>query len=204
MIIKYLIVSVIAYLLGNFATAYLVSKAAGKIDIRNHGSGNAGSTNVLRVLGVKAAVVVFIGDVLKGVAAVLIGRYLAGSYGELLAGIFVVAGHNWPILLGGKGGKGIATTIGAVIPMDPLMVLIIVITGVIIITLTRYVSLASIAGVVIFPIAMIITHKPIEYIIFSFILSAMAVFKHRTNIDRLVKGRESKIGLKKKPEQEEI
>lgn len=201
---KYLIVCVIAYLLGNFATAYLVSKFAGKIDIRQHGSGNAGSTNVLRVLGVKAAVVVFIGDVLKGVAAVMIGRYLAGSYGELLAGIFVVAGHNWPVLLGGKGGKGIATTIGVVIPIDPLMVLIIVITGVIIITVTRYVSLASIAGVVIFPIAMIITHKPVEYIIFSLILSAMAVFKHRSNIDRLLKGRESKIGLKKKPEQEEI
>ena len=201
---KYLIVSVIAYLLGNFATAYLVSRAAGKIDIRKHGSGNAGSTNVLRVLGVKAAVVVFIGDVLKGVVAVLIGRYLAGSYGVLLAGVFVVAGHNWPVLLGGKGGKGIATTIGVVIAIDPLMVLAIVITGVIIIVVTRYVSLASISGVIIFPMAMIITQKPIEYIVFSLILSAMAIFKHRANIERLFKGKESKIGQKKKPEQEGI
>lgn len=197
---KYVIVSVIAYLLGNFATAYLVSKAVGKIDIRKHGSGNAGSTNVLRVLGVKAAVVVFIGDVLKGVAAVLLGRYLAGNYGEILAGIFVVAGHNWPMLLGGKGGKGIATTIGLMIPIDPLMVLLIVVTGIIIIAVTRYVSLASIAGVVIFPIAMIITQKPVEYIIFSLILSAMGVFKHRSNVDRLIKGRESKFGQKKKPD----
>lgn len=197
---KYLIVSVIAYLLGNISTAYLVSKAAGNIDIRKHGSGNAGSTNVLRVLGVKAAIVVFIGDALKGVAAILIGRYLAGSYGELLAGIFVVVGHNWPILLGGKGGKGIATTIGIMIPIDPLMVLAIVIIGIIIIIVTRYVSLASISGVVIFPIAMIITHKPFEYIIFSLILSAMAIFKHRSNIGRLVKGKESKIGQKKKPD----
>ncbi|KUO72259.1 MAG: acyl-phosphate glycerol 3-phosphate acyltransferase [Clostridia bacterium BRH_c25] len=201
---KYLLASIIAYLLGNFATAYLVSRAAGKIDIRKHGSGNAGSTNVLRVLGVKAAVLVFVGDVLKGVAAVLIGRYLAGSYGELLAGIFVVIGHNWPMVLKGKGGKGIATTIGLMLPIDPLMVVLIVITGIIIIAVTKYVSLASVAGVVIFPIAMIITHKPMEYIIFSLVLSAMAVFKHRSNIVRLAKGKESKLGHKTKPEQEVI
>jgi len=195
---NYVIVGVIAYLLGNFSTAYLVSKAFGDIDIRKHGSGNAGSTNVLRVLGVKAAVLVLLGDALKGVAAVLIGRYLAGSYGEIIAGIAVVAGHNWPMLLGGKGGKGIATTIGLMLPIDPVMVLYIVAVGVAIIAVTRYVSLASITGVVIFPIAMIATHKPLEYIIFSIVLSAMAIFKHRSNIGRLLSGKESKIGLKKK------
>jgi glycerol-3-phosphate acyltransferase PlsY len=204
MLIKYVLVSVIAYLLGNFATAYLVSKAAGKIDIREHGSGNAGSTNVLRVLGAKAAAFVFLGDVLKGVAAVMIGRYLGGSYGELLAGIFVVAGHNWPILLGCKGGKGIATTIGAMIPIDPLIVGLIVIMGITIIAVTRYVSLASVAGVVIFPIGMIVTQKPIEYIIFSLLLSSMAIYKHRANIGRLVKGNESKLGRKMKSKQEGI
>lgn len=196
---KYLLVSVIAYLLGNFATAYVVAKAAGKIDIRKFGSGNAGSTNVLRVLGVKAAILVFAGDVLKGVAAVLIGRYLAGSNGALLAGILVVIGHNWPIVLGGKGGKGIATTIGVMLAIDPLIVLFIVIIGVIIIAVTRYVSLASVTGVIIFPISMIVTKKPLEYIIFSLILSGMALFKHRSNIGRLISGTESKIGLKKKP-----
>ncbi len=197
---NYILVCVIAYLLGNFATAYLVSKAAGKIDIRNYGSGNAGSTNVLRVLGAKPAAIAFLGDVLKGVAAVMIGRYLAGSNGELLAGIFAVIGHNWPIVLGGKGGKGIATTIGVMLPIDPLIVVFIIIAGVIIITTTKYVSLASVSGVLIFPIAMIITQKPLEYIIFSLILSAMAVYRHRSNIGRLLKGTESKIGQKKKPE----
>ncbi|HWR62190.1 MAG TPA: glycerol-3-phosphate 1-O-acyltransferase PlsY [Clostridia bacterium] len=195
---NYVIVGVISYLLGNFSTALLVSKAFGKIDIRKHGSGNAGSTNVLRVLGVKAAVLVFAGDALKGVAAVLIGRYLAGSYGEIIAGISVVAGHNWPLLLGGKGGKGIATTIGLMLPIDPLMVIWILAAGIAIIAVTRYVSLASITGVVIFPVAMIATHKPFEYILFSLILSAMAIFKHRSNIGRLLSGKESKIGLKKK------
>ena len=124
--IKYVLVSVIAYLLGNFSTSYLISRAAGKIDIRKYGSGNAGSTNVLRVLGVKAAAVAFLGDLLKGTAAVLIGKQLGGSYGEIVAGISVVLGHNWPVFLKFKGGKGIATTIGLMIPIDPIMVLLIV------------------------------------------------------------------------------
>ena len=182
--------------------AYLISRAFGKIDIREHGSGNSGSTNVFRVLGAKPAVIVFLGDVLKGTAAVLIGRYLGGSYGEILAGIFVVVGHNWPILLGGKGGKGIATTIGLMLPIDPLMVVLIFIVGVIVIITTRYVSLASIVGVTIYPIAMIITQKPLEYIIFSLVLSSVAIFKHRSNIERLIKGTESKFGQKKITEQE--
>lgn len=200
MLIKYVLVSVIAYLLGNFATAYLVSKAAGKIDIRNYGSGNAGSTNVLRVLGAKPAAIAFLGDVLKGTAAVIIGGYIAGSYGEIIAGIFVIIGHNWPIVLNFKGGKGVATTIGLMLPIDPIMVLLILITGVIVISITRYVSLGSVTGVTIYPIAMIATHKPIEYIIFSLILSALAIIRHRANIARLIKGTESKIGLKPKSE----
>lgn len=200
MFIKYVFVSVIAYLLGNIAFAYLVSKAAAKIDIRKYGSGNAGSTNVLRVLGAKPAAIVFLGDVLKGVAAVLIGGYIGGNYGEILAGIFVVIGHNWPIVLGGKGGKGIATTIGLMLPIDPIMVLYIVITGVIIILFTRYVSLGSLLGMMIYPVAMIMTHKPVEYIIFSLFLSAMAIFRHRANIGRLIKGTESKLSFKPKTE----
>lgn len=200
MLIKYVLVSVIAYFLGNFATAYLVSKAAGKIDIREYGSGNAGSTNVLRVLGAKPAALAFLGDALKGSAAVLIGGYIGGSYGEIIAGIFVIIGHNWPIVLNFKGGKGIATTIGLMMPIDPIMVILIVITGVTIILTTRYVSLGSIVGMSIYPIAMIITHKPTEYIIFSLVLTAIAIFRHRTNIKRLIKGTESKLGLKPKSE----
>lgn len=194
---KYVLVSIIAYLLGNVATSYIVSKVFGKIDIREYGSGNAGSTNVLRVLGAKAAVIAFSGDVLKGTAAVLIGRYIGGSYGEILAGIFVIAGHNWPVFLGGKGGKGIATTIGLMLPIDPLMVVLILIVGIIVIITTRYVSLASITGVTIYPIAMIVTKKPAEYIAFSLILSAIAIYRHRANINRLLKGTESKFGQKK-------
>lgn len=199
---RYVLVSLIAYLLGNIASAYLISKAMGKIDIRNYGSGNSGSTNVLRVLGAKPAAIAFLGDMLKGTAAVLIGGYIGGGYGEILAGIFVIIGHNWPIFLGGKGGKGIATTIGLMLPIDPLMVVIIFTVGIIVIITTRYVSLASVLGVTIYPIAMIITQKPMEYIIFSLILSTIAIYRHRANIARLLKGTESKIGEKKITEQE--
>ncbi|MGE5629981.1 MAG: glycerol-3-phosphate 1-O-acyltransferase PlsY [Caulobacteraceae bacterium] len=198
MLLKLVFVSAISYLLGNFATSYIVTRAFAKIDIREYGSGNAGSTNVLRVLGAKPAAIAFIGDVLKGVAAVLIGRYIAGSYGEILAGIFVVIGHDWPIVLNYKGGKGVATTIGVMIPINPLMVVGIVMAGVIVIVATRYVSLASVCGMLVFPATMIALRKPAEYIIFSLVLSAMAIYKHRSNIKRLISGTESKIGHKVK------
>ncbi len=195
---KYVLISVIAYVIGNFASSYLISKAVGNIDIRKYGSGNAGSTNVLRVLGAKPAILAFLGDVLKGTVAVLIGRYIGGSYGEILAGIFVVIGHDWPIFLKFKGGKGIATTVGLMVPIDPLMVAIIVPSAIALMYITGYVSLGSVLGILVYPIAMIATKKPIEYILFSIFLSAIAIFKHRSNIKRLFNGTESKFGQKKK------
>jgi acyl phosphate:glycerol-3-phosphate acyltransferase len=199
-IIRYVLVSVIAYFLGNFATSYIVSMRSAHIDIRKHGSGNAGATNVLRVLGAKAAAVTFIGDALKGVIAVLIGRYIAGSNGALIAGLFVVVGHNWPVTLGFKGGKGVATTIGSMLAINPLLVSIVFAVGIIVLITTKYVSLASIIGMVIFPIVMIVFKQGPEYIIFSIILAMLAIFKHRTNIVRLLNGTESKLGKKTKAE----
>lgn len=199
-LLRYVLVSVIAYFLGNFATSYIVSKRAAHIDIRKHGSGNAGATNVLRVLGAKAAALTFIGDALKGIVAVLIGRYVAGSNGAILAGLFVVVGHNWPATLGFKGGKGVATTIGSMLAINPLLVLIVFTVGVIVLITSKYVSLASITGMVIFPITMILFKQSPEYIVFSFILAMLAIFKHRKNIVRLLNGTESKIGQKTKAE----
>ncbi|MDF2841116.1 MAG: hypothetical protein K0Q99_1888 [Clostridia bacterium] len=199
-LLKYVLVSVIAYFLGNFATSYIVSMRSAHIDIRKHGSGNAGATNVLRVLGAKAAAVTFIGDALKGVIAVLIGRYIAGSNGALLAGLFVVVGHNWPVTLGFKGGKGVATTIGSMLAINPLLVSIVFVVGVIVLITTKYVSLASIIGMVIFPIVMIVFKQGIEYVAFSVVIAMLAIFKHRTNIVRLLNGTESKIGKKAKAE----
>ena len=200
MVWKYIITCVIAYLIGNFATSYLVSKKAANIDIRKYGSGNAGATNVLRVLGLKHGLITFAGDALKAVVAVLIGSIIAGENGKLLAGLFVVIGHNWPAALGFKGGKGIAATIGSMAATVPLVALIVIPTGVLILVVTKYVSLASVLGIIMFPIVIVIMSMPMNYIMLSTILCIIAIFKHRANIVRLIKGTESKIGQKVKPE----
>ncbi|MDD4834073.1 MAG: glycerol-3-phosphate 1-O-acyltransferase PlsY [Lutispora sp.] len=198
MTIKIIIISVLSYFLGNISVSFLIARYAGGIDIRKHGSGNAGATNVFRTLGAKAGLTAFIGDALKGVFAVLIGKLIGEEDGQIAAGIFVVIGHNWPMLLGFKGGKGIATTIGVMIAINPYIVAAIVPIGLVIIFITKYVSLASITGMVIFPITMLLIKQPMKLVLFSFLLSAMALYKHKSNIKKLMTGTESKLGNKNK------
>lgn len=193
---KIIIVSVLSYIIGNISASYLIAKYAAGIDIRKYGSGNAGATNVLRTLGKKAGVAAFLGDALKGVIAVVLGRLIAGEDGQIFAGLFVVIGHNWPIFLNFKGGKGIATTIGVMTAINPYIVAAIVPIGIVIIIITKYVSLASIMGMIIFPITMLFTHQQVKLVLFSFILSIMALYRHRTNIKKLMEGTESKLGQK--------
>ncbi|HCJ57752.1 glycerol-3-phosphate 1-O-acyltransferase PlsY [Lutispora sp.] len=193
-----MIISIISYFLGNISASYLIAKYKGGIDIRKHGSGNAGATNVLRTLGAKAGLLAFAGDALKGILAVILGKLIGGEDGQIAAGIFVVIGHNWPILLGFKGGKGIATTIGVMIAINPYIVAAIVPIGLIIIFITKYVSLASILGMAIFPITMLMTKQPVKLVLFSFLLSAMAIYRHKSNIKKLIGGTEAKIGDKVK------
>lgn len=193
---KIIIVSVLSYIIGNISVSYLIAKYAAGIDIRKYGSGNAGATNVLRTLGKKAGVAAFLGDALKGVIAVVLGRLIAGEDGQIFAGLFVVIGHNWPIFLNFKGGKGIATTIGVMTAINPYIVAAIVPIGIVIIIITKYVSLASIMGMIIFPITMLFTHQQVKLVLFSFILSIMALYRHRTNIKKLMEGTESKLGQK--------
>lgn len=193
---KIIIVSVLSYIIGNISVSYLIAKYAAGIDIRKYGSGNAGATNVLRTLGKKAGVAAFLGDALKGVIAVVLGRLIAGEDGQIFAGLFVVIGHNWPIFLNFKGGKGIATTIGVMTAINPYIVAAIVPIGIVIIIITKYVSLASIMGMIIFPIIMLFTHQNMKLVLFSFILSIMALYRHRTNIKKLMEGTESKLGQK--------
>ncbi len=188
---------VIAYLIGNFSAAYLVAKLSANIDIRDHGSGNAGSTNVLRTLGIKAGAMTFLGDSIKGVVAVLIGIYFGGEQLAFLAGIAVIIGHNWPILLKFKGGKGIATTIGVVLIIHPLSALICILFGVIILYRYKYVSLASVSAISILPIIMYFSLGS-TYFLFALALAAMAIYRHRENINRLMNGTERKIGQKSK------
>ncbi|MCT4661307.1 MAG: glycerol-3-phosphate 1-O-acyltransferase PlsY [Tissierellales bacterium] len=196
---KILMVVIAAYFLGNFSPSYLLGKIFKGEDIREKGSKNAGSTNALRVFGKKIAIVTFILDIVKGVLAVWIGKRLFGMDGAYLAGLFVVIGHNWPILLGFRGGKGIATTIGVMIAIQPLYFLISCLAGVAVIYITRYVSLGSITIVTLLPICALIFNRPFDGDLFSLcaMLAIMGIYQHRKNIERLRNGNENKLKSKK-------
>lgn len=186
---------IISYLLGNITTSMVISKIWGNIDIRKCGSGNPGSTNVLRTLGVKAALLTFIGDALKGVLAVWIGTKFGGENTALICGIAVVIGHNWPVIFGFKGGKGIATTIGVGLAINYTVALICILLGILTIIKTKYVSLGSIIGIAALPILFLFLDW--KHFLFGLILAGMAIFRHRSNIERLIHGNESKIGKNK-------
>lgn len=195
----YILAIVISYLIGNFTASYFVGKKMKNIDIREHGSGNAGATNTYRVLGLKAGVIVFVSDVIKGMAAALIGQWMTGTLlGGLLAGMGAVAGHDWPVVLNFKGGKGIATSFGLMIVLFPAISGILFLFGVMVILLTRYVSLASISSAVLFPVLLAVFGQNTEIIFIGVILSAIAVLRHRTNIVKLLKGEENRIKFGKK------
>lgn len=194
--------SAIAYLLGSINTSIIVSKIAGKSDIRNFGSGNAGATNTLRVLGKGAAIAVVIGDALKGILAVLIARLAFDFFSvsgnvripQYYAALFAVVGHIFPIYFGFRGGKGIMTSIAVIFMLDwEIGVILLLIFAAIFVT-TRYVSLGSCISAVMFPLLVYMFHKGDSvFIAVSCLIAALAVFKHRENIRRLVTGTESKI-----------
>ena len=198
----YLIIIITAYLLGNISTSYIVAKRLAGVDIRTQGSGNAGSTNVLRTLGKKAGALTFIGDVLKGLIAVLIARFIA--YGANLddttcayiAVVAVVLGHNYPVFLGFKGGKGVATSLGSMLGMNPLVALLCLGFFIIIVAITKYVSLGSILGIGLSPIIMMINHNT-KGVLVTLFLTISVVITHKENIKRLLNGTERKLGQKK-------
>jgi glycerol-3-phosphate acyltransferase PlsY len=192
--------SLAGYLLGNINGAYIIGKVVGGIDIREHGSRNAGATNVNRVLGSKPAVLALAIDLLKGVVAVVVGRHLGGGdVGAIIVGIVVVCGHNWPFVLNFKGGKGIATSLGVLLSLDIRVAMILLIAGIIIILTTRYVSLASVVCALCYPVLVIAFGLSQEMIVFSVVISAFALVRHKDNIKRLLGGQESKVSIKLTP-----
>lgn len=203
----------IGYLFGIFQTAYIYGRLNG-IDIREHGSGNAGTTNALRVLGKKAGVIVLLGDVAKTVLAVVLVRVLFGQKdGDMLPllGMYAAAGailgHNFPVQLGFKGGKGIACTAGLVLTLGPIVTVLEASTFLLTVFLTRYVSLGSILVVIELVIDLVVLGQMgyygmsqahlIEFYVVCAALSAMAIYRHRANIKRLLNGTENKIFQKK-------
>ena len=190
------IVALVSYFIGNFCSAYILGKIFKKEDIRESGSKNAGATNALRVFGIKIGIFAFILDVLKGILAVYIGNRLLGYNGMLIAAIFVVVGHNYPVFLRFKGGKGMAASIGVMLSLHWPTALVCIIIGVLVIAKTRYVSLGSITAAALVPIVGCIMNRPFnkEYFITTLILAIMAVYRHRANIKRLINKEEFKIG----------
>ena len=197
-IVKGILIAVIAYFLGNISTGLLVGKAVGHIDIRKTGSGNAGTTNVMRTLGWFPSVLTLLGDVLKALIAVLIGGAILGDTGKYIAGIAVLLGHNWPVCFGFKGGKGMASSLGIILATEPLLGLALFIIQVIILVATRYMSVASLCTAVLYPVLVIIFHHSnAAYVIFSIIVGALAIFCHRANIKRLMSHTENRLDFSK-------
>jgi len=190
--------ALIGYLLGNVQFAVIISRLKYKDDIRNHGSGNAGSTNMLRVFGLKPGLVTFVGDFLKGVAGVLIGRLLFGETGGYVTALFVVIGHDFPAFLGFKGGKGVAATFGAVWIINPWYGLVITVVAAVTLLIFKTISIVSLAGASAGILtALVIDGGDLLRVIVIFILWALIVLRHLENIQRIVKGQESKLSIGK-------
>ena len=192
----YIFLIFLGYLFGSIPFSFLISKYMGKIDIRKHGSGNSGTTNVLRTLGKKAGFLAFIGDFSKGIFATLIGNILLGTTGAFLAGSFAIIGHCYPFALNFKGGKGVATSAGVIFALSPIIGFILLFFQIAIIIFTKYMSLASILSAILFPILGIILNKSSEFIFLSIIISIFVIYKHKSNIKRLLNGQENKLNFK--------
>lgn len=204
---SWLLIFIVSYLIGSIPSGYLVARSKG-IDIRQRGSSNIGAANVVRVMGKGWGYLVFLGDFLKGFLAVKIGFLLAahlsaGSVaGGVVAGIACILGHDYPVWLGFNGGKGVATSAGAVLALcPPLVTISLLIVWAAVFFIGRYTSLASITSAAALPIAVLTTIPRTGtgfwlLVAFSILIAALAIWRHRSNIKRLLNGTENRFGNK--------
>jgi glycerol-3-phosphate acyltransferase PlsY len=198
MIIKIILSAVISYLLGSINSSILIGRLYGK-DIRDHGSGNAGLTNAVRVLGKKAAVFVLFGDAAKGVIACLISALIINTDlfpAYIIGGFFAVAGHNWPVYFRFKGGKGALTAVSAAFMIDPVSALLLLAIFIAILLISRYVSLATILTCICYPVLSILITANIYVFVYALLISLMIIYRHRSNIKRLIKNEEPRINMR--------
>lgn len=194
-----LMILMIAYLLGAIPFGYIFGKLIGKTDIREHGSGNIGATNILRIMGWKVALPVFILDLLKGFAAVSIARVAGGQpILQLAAGLLAMLGHSFPVFIGFKGGKAAATAIGVLLAISVGVTLALFASAALILGFTGYVSLASITGSLLLPLYFWIFGFDPVYIYFGLAAAFLIIARHHANIKRLLNGTESKLNLRRK------
>ena len=212
--IEYIIMAIIAYCIGSLNISIFISKKMGGFDLREKGSNSTGATNVLRTLGKKAAAITLLFDIAKGIVAIaismIIGKIIEGTNQELLlqiAGIAVVLGHTFPIFFGFKGGKGVATSLGILLMSNWKIGLICLVFALVLMALTRMVSLGSCGATILFPVLTLFINdsytvltdgkRGSTYLIYSIILAVIVLYNHRTNIKRLLNGTENKLSFKK-------
>ena len=200
----YVLVGLVAYLIGSISFAIIFSKKFAGFDVRERGSNNAGTTNVLRTVGKKAAALTLICDILKGVVAVLLAMLAANIWqeadGELLkylAGLMAIIGHTFPVYYGFKGGKGVATSLGVLLVVNPQIGIICLVFALIIMIATRMVSLGSVLAATLFPILTVFMVDSFGAKVISILIALLVIFNHRSNIKRLKNGTENKISFKK-------
>ena len=202
------ITALIAYLLGSISFAIIVSKVYAHDDVRKYGSKNAGMTNILRTYGKLPAFFTLLGDFLKGVLAVVIGRWIFSTMGitafdaGYVAGFFALLGHLYPVYFGFKGGKGVLTSLGIILVVNPLVVFILLVIFLPILFITKIVSLISITGALLYPVITLVVdlclRKPALFdVLFAALFSVIVIYKHKDNIRRLLNGTEKRIGDKK-------
>lgn len=188
-----LLIGVLGYFIGSIPFSFIVSKQLGKIDIREHGSGNSGATNVFRTLGKKAGLLAFLGDFIKGYIAASIGLMCFDTSGALICAGMAIVGHCYPVWLKFKGGKGVATSAGMIIAITPLVGAVLIAAQILIICFSRFMSLASITVAALYPILVFAFGYEPAYIAYSTFIGLFVIYRHRANLMRLIKGTESKL-----------
>jgi len=195
----YVLVGGLAYLLGSIPWGYTVVRVVKGIDVRSYGSGKTGGTNVLRTAGLKAMLLVGALDIGKGLLAVLAARFVVGTpAAEMVAAVCLIAGHNWPLFLGFRGGSGVGTSVSILLVFSPVTLLICFSVWAIIIALSRYVSLGSIVvtllGPMIMALLVVYAGQPWEHLAAALTIMALILARHRGNMQRLWAGTENKVG----------
>ena len=200
--VEIIAICIVCYLIGSITTGDVVARIK-RVNLRSHGSGNVGATNAFRTMGTASGAIVLIGDTLKGVIAVLLGNQikLQGFDFGILTGILAIIGHNWPVFAGFKGGKGMAVSLGVVIALTPIILVILIPVWVVVFVCFGFVSLASLVTVVFYtPVIYLFFPAQIDLIIFALLVSIMAIYRHKSNITRLIKGEEHRILYQTKKE----
>ena len=190
----FIVAAVASYLLGSIPNGLILGKGIWGVDLRQHGSGNIGATNAWRTIGKAGGISIFFFDMLKGALSAYLGLSLGG--GELagiVCGLLAIAGHSWSIFLGFKGGKGVATGLGVIATLMPWVTLIVFAVWLAIVKITGYVSLGSVVGAVLVPVLALAMGLHTDFMVLGVIAAVFIVYRHKSNIERLLNGTESKI-----------